>query len=145
GRARESATGPRAEGAPRRLSRTTRRWIILGGLIVLMMMFLGPTVGSWYSQARTIDRLQAEVTAQESQVAQLRHERELWRSDAYVERQARQRLGFVKVGDQAYTLLDADPKLDDGARSSTWVDSRSPWYTQLWDSTTAADNPNVAP
>ena len=91
-----------------------------------------------------IAALQEHVAKQRADVAAMEKEKALWSDPAYVEQQARQRLKFVKVGEKAYSLIDADavptskaadPVLD-AATAST-----HPWYGQLWESVKTSDNP----
>ncbi|MCC5768954.1 septum formation initiator family protein, partial [Klebsiella pneumoniae] len=96
---------------------------------------------SYLDQRSRIGELRAEVAAQERDVAALKREKELWATDEYVEAQARQRLKFVKVGDRAYTVIDADPEaaeIDPEAGAATG-DLTGPWYERLGDSLAAAD------
>ena len=144
-RAGGRATGrPRAGATPssrrRRLSLTPRRWVALASVLFLLAVMLVPTAKSYLDQRSRIGELRAEVAQQEQDVKTLERERELWATDEYVEAQARQRLKFVKVGDRAYTVIDADPEADvDPETGAATGDLTGPWYERLGDSLAAAD------
>lgn len=125
---------------------TPRRWIALVSVLVVLGVLIGPTLMSYLSQRAAISRLQTQVAQQKQDVAALEREQQLWQDDQYVEQQARQRLKFVKVGEKAYTVIDADPSLDHSGDAGRLSAGRSggPWYGQLWESIKAADNPQQA-
>ncbi|MFN8029628.1 MAG: septum formation initiator family protein [Dermatophilaceae bacterium] len=119
---------------------------VIGALTVALMLLLllGPTLKTYVDQRGEIAALQEHVAKQRADVAAMEKEKALWSDPAYVEQQARQRLKFVKVGEKAYSLIDADavptskaadPVLD-AATAST-----HPWYGQLWESVKTSDNP----
>lgn len=126
---------------------TTQRWVVLGSLLLLLAVMLVPTGKSWYDQRQRLAALDEQVTAQESNVEDLQRQRDLWETDEYVEAQARKRLKFVKVGDQAYTVIDpnAKPTEVDPDTGTAVAESQLPWYRQIEDSAKAADDPNHAP
>jgi cell division protein FtsB len=122
---------------------STRRWIALTSVLVVVAVLLGPTLTSYISQRRQIGELRDQVSSQRQNVQALEKERALWNDDEYVEQQARERLKFVKVGDTAYTVIDADPGLDDPAPEGEMArrTGDGPWYGRLWESMRIADDP----
>lgn len=118
----------------------------LVSVFFLLAVMLVPTAKSYFDQRSRIDDLRAEVASQERDVAALRREKELWSTDEYVEAQARQRLKFVKVGDRAYTVIDAEPAEGevDAETGAATGELSGPWYERLGDSLAAADARTVA-
>ncbi|WP_427383788.1 FtsB family cell division protein [Janibacter sp. G56] len=146
---RPSAPRRPAKGAavvPGRAEMSTRRWIILGSVLIVVAVLLGPTLTSYLKQRGEISDLRSQVAAQQRSVTELEQEKARWEEPEYVEQQARERLKFVKVGEKAYTVIDADPDLDtgDGSSTSAFVDEDASWVDQFWASAQAADDPNVA-
>ncbi len=121
---------------------TTRRWVALGSVCLLLLVMLVPTAKSYYDQRSRLQELEQQVATQESNVKALEREKELWATDDYVEAQARKRLKFVKVGDKAYTVID--PKDAPAVDAETGAVQAAPdqaWYEQLGSSLRAADAP----
>lgn len=120
---------------------TTRRWVVLGSVLILLAVMLVPTGKSWYDQRQRLGELQVQVAKQEDNVADLRRERELWEADEYVEAQARKRLKFVKPGERTYTVVDpsAQPPDIDPETGTVTPPSTQPWYEQMASSAQAAD------
>lgn len=125
---------------------STRRAIVLGSVLVFVAVLLGPTLMSYVSQQHQISALRDQVQNQKVDVQALEKEQKLWQNDEYVEQQARERLKFVKVGEKAYTVIDADPSLDstDPLTSVSRRSGNGPWYGRLWESVKVADNPQEA-
>lgn len=123
---------------------TTRRWIVLGSLSLLLAMMLVPAGTAWYDQRQRLETLNEQVAAQEANVDKLQRERDLWETDEYVEAQARQRLKFVKPGERTYTVIDSEgdaPDVDPET-GAVRAPTTQPWYEQVSSSVSAADDPN---
>lgn len=125
---------------------TTRRWVVLSSVLLLLAVMLVPTGKSWYDQRERLDALHEQVTAQKADVDDLERQRQLWETDEYVESQARQRLKFVKPGEKTYTVVDPDaqsPDIDPETGTVT-APNTQPWYEQMVSSMDAADDPATA-
>lgn len=125
---------------------STRRWVVLGSLMLLLAVMLVPTGKSWYDQRQRLAALNEQVSAQEANVDGLARERDLWETDEYVEAQARKRLKFVKPGERTYTVIDpaADSPGIDPKTGAVEAPSTQPWYEQISSSVSAADDPNTS-
>ena len=121
------------------------RMAVLASLVALLAVLLVPTVRAYLGQRSEIASLQQQVTGQERSVADLQAQQERWKDPAYVEQQARQRLKFVKVGEKAYTVIDAQPQSADVPviRAASGVPDDLPWYSAVWGSVHAADVPGA--
>lgn len=125
---------------------TTRRWVVLTSLTVLLAVMLVPTGKSWYDQRQRVAALHEQVAAQEANVKNLERQRELWGTDEYVEAQARKRLKFVKPGERTYTVIDPSPTPDvDPETGAVQAPATQPWYEQVVSSMDAADDPGARP
>ncbi|QBF45177.1 FtsB family cell division protein [Janibacter limosus] len=151
GRAGTRTPRPRTGAAARRAQQgravmTTRRWVVLGSLGLLLAVMLLPTGKSWYDQRQRLADLRQQVSAQEANVDTLSRERDLWGTDEYVEAQARKRLKFVMPGERSYTVIDPDgdgPSVDPQTGAVT-APSTQPWYEQISSSVESADDPASA-
>ena len=126
---------------------TTRRWVVLSSVLLLLAVMLVPTGKSWYDQRQRLDALHEEVSAQKANVEDLERERELWETDEYVEAQARQRLKFVKPGEKTYTVVDPGaqgPGIDPETGTAT-APNAQPWYERVVSSMDTADDPAATP
>ena len=134
------------EAQKRRAAMTTRRWVVLGSLLLLLAVMLLPTGKSWYDQRQRLEALDQQVTAQEANVEDLQRQRDLWQTDEYVEAQARKRLKFVKPGERTYTVIDpeADSPEVDPETGAVTAPATQPWYEQVASYVAAADDPTSA-
>jgi cell division protein FtsB len=121
------------------------RMVVLASLVALLAVLLVPTVRAYLGQRSEIASLRQQVVGQEKSVADLQAQQERWKDPAYVEQQARQRLKFVKVGEKAYTVIDAQPRSADVPviQAASGVPDDLPWYDAVWGSVHAADVPGA--
>ncbi len=124
------------------------RAAILLGIVVMLSVTLVPTIRSLMQQRDETAALRDKVAQQHAQVADLERQAALWKDPAYVEQQARQRLGFVKVGERAYTVLGlpASPEEQAGEQpivAAPMANDSAPWYGKLWQSIQIADRPGA--
>ena len=115
--------------AARSFSGRTLLMLLVAAVIVLP---LPPTLQLYFSQ-------KAEVTALEQEIERLRQEQEdlkeqqsLWKQDAYVEQQARDRLMYVRPGEVPFTVtgIDEEPPADDTSAEAR-TSARPSWTEQL--------------
>jgi cell division protein FtsB len=125
------------------------RGAILLTIIVMLSVTLVPTLRSLIQQRGDTSALQDRVAQQQQSVADLTREAALWKDPAYIELQARERLKFVRVGDHAYTVIDASPNdASAGAAERPVVAAplanvSAPWYGKVWQSVQIADRPTA--
>lgn len=152
---------PRGRSAPSAAQRPTPLWrgllpdaagsrrifrvAVLVSIVGFLAVLLVPTVRAYLGQEGKINSLRDQVTAQERSVAALQAEKQRWQDPAYIEQQARQRLKFVKVGEKAYTVIDAQPRSADVPviQAASGVPDDLPWYDAVWGSVHAADVPGA--
>lgn len=124
----------------------TRRVVAVLAMTVLLFVPLVSTLNAWWQQREQIDALRDTIAAQEQHVDELQRQQALWRDDAYVVQQARKRLKMVKVGETAYTVIDADPQAAaDPSLATAPTAGAHPWYGRLWQSVEVADAPAAHP
>ncbi|BAS29397.1 FtsB family cell division protein [Limnochorda pilosa] len=95
--------------ASRRRFKVTNRFFAL--LLTVVLLSLGIRWIQGFVAQRGLERemeaLQADLDATRGRAAQLEAEVSEMRSDAYVERKAREELGLVKPGEERYQVVPA--------------------------------------
>lgn len=146
--------GARPAAGPRRGRRTggtlpflrgsTRRLVVVGAVLVLLAIMLVPTARAYFAQQDQNAALGSRVSRQQQTVDQLQQEIQRYDSDAYVEQQARERLGWVKPGETAWRVVGGSTspeKEPHGGGMAIPVDTsgQTPFYERVWTSVLIAD------
>jgi cell division protein FtsB len=138
-----SAPAPRASASGRtaglRASLTGRAAVLALVLGVLAVSYAYPLRG-WYDQHQERTALRAEAERLEAEVAELETQLRLWDDPAYVQAQARERLGYVLPGEVGYVVVDeaGSPHPELGPDGLP-VQVEGEWYSRLWTSLEIAD------
>ncbi|WP_062216439.1 septum formation initiator family protein [Streptomyces sp. NBRC 109706] len=134
-------SGPRRPGGPPRRSRLTGRAALLALVVCSLVVALAYPLRQYVQQRSEIadQRRQAEEAA--AQVEELRDAKARWQDDAYVERQARERLRYVRPGEIGYLLPDASAGESDERLRTRGSSAPRPWHQNLWDGIDRADRP----
>ncbi|NAZ83357.1 hypothetical protein GTR02_16170, partial [Kineococcus sp. R8] len=139
-RGRSSASVSAAE---RRRTRGPRA-LVLAALVVVLAVFLVPSLQKWLEQRSEISRLDAQISQQREDLATARAEQQRWADPDYVRTQARARLGYVLPGEKAYVVegpSDAD-RLAPAEAAASLPQSSAAWYADLWESLRLAGLPD---
>lgn len=133
--------GRRGHHGPALQSVTSRVALLALVLVVLLVSYAYP-LRSWYDQRSERHALEEEKAQLRESVDDLEAQLELWNDPAYVEAQARQRLGFVMPGEQGYVVIPETKKR--AAEGEPTVEGLPPaetgeWHERLWSSFKAAD------
>lgn len=117
---------------------------ILVLLIGFLALFLTPTLRGYIEQRSDITRMQQAVAREEDRIEELKAEVQAWQEPETIEREARQRLRFVKPGETAFTVLDDTEEqltepLPGMAAVTTDVHEHRPWYGEVWESVVTAN------
>jgi len=111
--------------------------LVIGALVVSAALPLR----EFLAQRGEIGEMRAQQAATRERVAELRAEKARLADPAYVAAEARRRLHYVLPGETAYVVLQAGP----APASDSPVRADAPWYSQLWGSVQAADEPAPVP
>ena len=119
----------------------TRRAVVLAGLAIVCVLVLAPQLRLYVDQQREIGALRQQIDEQEADVARMEDELALWRDEAYIAAQARDRLHVVYPGETAYVVPEPAPGTT-GAASSEDVERpaaapEGTWYARVWSSVEA--------
>lgn len=116
--------------------------IIMLGLVVLAVLVLVPTIGTYVGQRQRIAALEHSVHLTQQEIEDLQKQDERWRDPAYVTTQARERLYYVLPGEVVY-LVDndlpaAEQPQEEAPVSGQVEQTRTDWMSQLVRSVAAA-------
>lgn len=124
---------------------TPQVWRLAGValIVVLLGVFLFPTVSGYLSQRAEVNRLERSIESQRADIETLEQDVARWDDPDYVEAQARERLRFVREGETAFTVLDDTGELltepvPGMAAVSNDVHEQRPWYGEVWESVKVA-------
>ena len=134
----------------RRQSSLTARAIALAVVLLILTISYASSLRIYFAQAHEIASTKAEIASRQQRIAELKVELARWENLDYVRTQARERLGWVVPGEIGYRVVDANGKpLGGGAEitAETRPTEESPdaWWSKLWGSVQAADQPAPAP
>lgn len=123
-------------------SRPTVTLRALGLFLVLLVAFvvLAPTLRHGVAQQEQLRRLRADVEAAQQRNDELSAEVQRWNDPAYVQAQARDRLGYTMPGERVYRLVNepgldvSSPDPDDNDLVRVPEGESTPWYLTVWDS-----------
>lgn len=119
----------------------------LGFLVVLLgflAVFLMPTLRGYLDQRAEITRTQQQIEQERTEIARLEEAVAQYDDDDFVERQARERLRFVRPGEVAISVLDdtggqlTEPVPGMAAVTDEVREAR-PWYGEVWESVLIAN------
>lgn len=143
------------EGEKKSHQLSMRAVAILGFAALGVLIVINP-LRAFIAQQEQIRELNAQVQASKDHIEELEQSIALWNDPAYVQAQARERLGYVMPGQTLYVVTggDADPhkraqeKVDKANEARRAI---TPFYMTMWDSITVAgqaagsENPQNVP
>ena len=137
-RGRDAARGPRP--------RFTHRMAVLVLVLAVLVVSYASSMRAYLDQRAHIADLRTQIASSQKDIALLEREKRRWADDAYVEAQARERLGWVLPGETAYQVIGRDGKpleRGDELTDPSTVARSTPqaWWDKVHGSLTAADHP----
>lgn len=126
------------------------RALILVLVVAVAFILITPTLRLYVSQREAERALNEQVAAVQAQNEELARLIERWQDPAYIEAQARERLGYVLPGQQPYVVIDPEVVVGEEEQQAyedaqaTYVAPRGPWYSQMMDSIEIAGNAEAA-
>jgi cell division protein FtsL len=135
-----------AARALRPRSRLTGRAAVLVLVLAVLTVSYASSLRAYLQQRSHINHLKSSIAQHEANIDALEAEKKRWADPAYVEQQARERLGYVMPGEKTYLVLDEDgnplepaAELDDPAQVISTAET--PWWDDAWASVELAGNP----
>lgn len=156
--ARTSRGTARAPEDPRLKKSSTRRTLVIGEskravslrflaivfFVILAAVIVAPTLSRYLDQQQQLRALGASVAEAEERNRVLEAQVALWNDPAFVESQARQRLGYVMPGQVLYTVSDPHDQTREQELSAREAEidynrrAATPWFVSMTDSVSIA-------
>lgn len=89
----------------------TTRAVILLGIVVLLFASYTSSLHAWWQQRDEIQSKKAEIVMRKDAIAELKEDSQRWSDNAFVEKKARERFGWVLPGEVGYRVIGADGKI----------------------------------
>ncbi|HJQ02097.1 MAG TPA: septum formation initiator family protein [Jatrophihabitans sp.] len=121
----------------RRRPRVTGRTMMVVAMALFLVIILASPFQTYLSRRASVASSERQQRQLAAEVAQLRQQTDQWNDPAYIERQARVRLQYIRPGDTLYTVLDAQgrPLTAEAAPSGHRViraAHQPSWNSTLW-------------
>lgn len=117
--------------------------VILAMALFLVVVLASP-LQTYLNRRASLAASQKQQQRLAQQVDQLQQQSAQWNDPAYIEREARVRLQYVRPGDTLYTVLNPDGTPRSNAKSTSGSAKRSvhdgTWNGNLWSSVKSADS-----
>jgi cell division protein FtsL len=144
--ARSGAEGAAAATAELPRSRLTGRAAVLVLVVAVLVVSYASSLRAYLEQRSQINHLKSQIAQHEANIDALESEKDRWNDPAYVQKQARERLGYVLPGEKTYLVLGEDGKPLEPAsalQDPSTVISTTPtaWWSDGWESIELAGNP----
>jgi cell division protein FtsB len=122
----------------------TGRRMMVAAMALFLVVVLASPLQTYLSRRASVAASERQQQHLNAQLAQLEHQSEQWQDPAFVARQARIRLQYIRPGDTLYTVLDAHGNpLSPPAQAATTKVARSghrpSWNSVLWASVRDTD------
>jgi len=126
--------------------RLTWRMAALVGVLVILLFSYAGSLRVYFNQQSQIAAAKAQIQANQQAIGDMKDQLQRWQDPAYVEAQARARLGWVMPGETGFQVIGEDGQPIGGAsitpsqNSPAYGDSNT-WWGRLMGSVAAADDP----
>lgn len=139
------SSAPAVAGSGR--SRNRLDLVGLGVLVLVALLILAVIavpLRNYYQGRTEIARLNESIIAKQDEKETLLSEIEKYESDAYIEQEARRRLGVIDEGEVAFRILDPEITSGDSMTTDQEAEAESrDWYEVLWDSVAEVPDPEA--
>jgi cell division protein FtsB len=113
--------------------------MMVAAMALFLVVVLASPFQTYLSRRASVASSERQQQQLNAHLAQLQHEAEQWQDPAFVARQARIRLQYVRPGDTLYTVLNAQGQpLEPSAKAATdkvaRAGHRPSWNSTLWNS-----------
>jgi cell division protein FtsB len=127
-------------------SRLTGRAAILVLVVAVLTVSYASSMRAFLQQRSHINSLKTQIAEREASIDALESEKRRWDDPAYVEQQARQRLGYVMPGERTYLVLDEngtplEPQASLADPDEVNTTAPTAWYDDAWASVELAGHP----
>lgn len=104
-------------------------------VVLIVLLTIAVPLRNYYHVRSETARLQHSIAAKQAQKEELLNEIDKYKSEDYLEQEARRRFGVIAEGETAYRIMDRRMNPDSTVTTNKLddVDER-PWYEILWGS-----------
>ncbi len=122
-----------------RLPKLTGRRMMLAAMALFLVVILASPFQTYLNRRASVASSERQQQQLNAHLSQLRHEADQWQDPAFVQRQARIRLQYIRPGDTLYTVLDArgqplEPPASATTEKVARAGHRPSWNSTLWTS-----------
>ena len=144
-----TASGRPGVAAEPRRSRLTGRAAVLVLVVAVLTVSYASSLRAYLEQRSHINELKTQIAQHEANIDVLEDEKTRWADPAYVEQQARERLGYVLPGEKTYLVLGEDglplePQAELEDPTTVFAATPTPWWDDAWASVELAGDPPKA-
>jgi cell division protein FtsB len=121
----------------------TGRSMVITAMALFLVVLLASPLQTYLNRRDTLSAQRRQQVQLAQQVAALEKQSAQWNDPAFIEREARVRLQYVRPGDTLYSVLNADGSVRSEAKSSVGVlpkAQKASWNTTLWSSVQDIDS-----
>lgn len=138
--------GPSSTAGTSRRPSLTARAIALTVVLLILTISYASSLRIYFAQAHEISATKTEIAQRQQAITTLQGDLARWDDSAYVQTQARERLGWVVPGETGFKVVGADGKpLGGGSEieaETTMPDQpQEAWWAKMWGSVQTADAP----
>ncbi|SFD03356.1 Cell division protein FtsB [Nocardioides terrae] len=131
---------------PRANPKLTGRAAVLVLVVAVLVVSFASSLKAYLQQRDHIDELRAQIAQRTQRIDELQTEKERWKDPAFVEKEARERFGYVMPGETAYVALDANgnlikPKAELTSPDAVGDKKPKAWWEDAWASVQLAGDP----
>ena len=132
-----AGSGVRLRPGWARAPKLTGRRMMVAAMALFLVVVLASPFQTYLSRRASVANSERQQQQLNAQLDQLRQQNRQWQDPAYVARQARIRLQYIRPGDTLYTVLDAqgnplEPPAQAAAEKVARADHRPSWNSVLW-------------
>lgn len=115
----------------------TTQTFVLAAVLVLLLLGIALPLRNYFQQRSEIANVQASIATKQQTRDSLQSDLDKYSSKAYMEEQARNRLGVVKKGETAFRIIDPAMTNETSVTTAEKPEGKSkPWYETVWNSIT---------
>lgn len=130
---------------PARRPRLTGRAAVLVLVLAVLAVSYASSMRAFLHQRAEIAELKAQIAERKAAIDDLEREKKRWQDPAFVQSQARERLGYVMQGETPFVVLSDGEPLTAAAELSDPDDVPQPapeaWWVDAWESVELAGHP----
>ncbi len=132
---RTVAAGPVRLRRPKLNGRT----MLVAAMVLFLVVILASPFQTYLNRRASVASSQRQQRELDQRVAQLQAQTDQWKDPAFVERQARVRLQYIRPGDTLYTVLNAQgqplaPDVTAATQKVVKTGHQPSWNSTLWSS-----------